>query len=60
MTGLFCKPNDPESVAGAIGRLFTDHALSQNLRVGGLRLVQARYRWDQVADRIAAVYEELL
>ena len=60
VTGLFCKPNDPESVAGAIGRLFTDHALSQNLRVGGLRLVQARYRWDQVADRIAAVYEELL
>ena len=37
-----------------------DGGSTQNLRVGGLRLVQARYRWDQVADRIAAVYEELL
>lgn len=60
VTGLFCEPDDAESVAAAVGRLLSDGSLSRRLSAGGVRLVEARYRWEQVAEEMATLYEELL
>ena len=59
-TGLFCDPARPETITEAIVRLLADPALARALGQAGRTLVSARYRWEAVAEQIAAAYEELL
>jgi glycosyltransferase involved in cell wall biosynthesis len=59
-TGLFCRPKEPESVASAVGRLLSDDDLARRLSRNGRLVVEADYRWDTVAERIGAIYDEML
>jgi glycosyltransferase involved in cell wall biosynthesis len=59
-TGLFCQPGNPESIATAVNRLLSDRELARGCGVRGKAMVEASYQWDAVAERIAALYEELL
>jgi phosphatidylinositol alpha-1,6-mannosyltransferase len=59
-TGLFCRPHDPKSVAAAVCRLLENEELTRHVSTRGRERVERSYRWDTVADRIGAIYEELL
>ena len=59
-TGLFCQLEDAESVAQAAVRLFDDNTLRNQISTSGLSLVTEHYEWDDVAEAIAQMYEELL
>ena len=48
-TGLFCEPNNPESIARAVERLIADELLRENLIDNALALVRERYSWDLIA-----------
>lgn len=50
---LAVDPNDPEAIAGAIGRLLSDEALRRRLAAAGLE-VAARHRWDTAAKALLA------
>lgn len=60
VTGLSCDPQDPASIATATLRLLEDEELRRRLGTAGRRLAAERYRWSAVADRVAALYDELL
>ncbi len=55
VTGLFCRPNDPESIAVAIERLVQDEALRQRLAANARRLVRERYDWSIIARQMNQV-----
>jgi glycosyltransferase involved in cell wall biosynthesis len=59
-TGLFCDPDRPDTIADALLRLLRDGGLARALGEGGRALVADRYRWETVAERIAALYHRLL
>ena len=59
-TGLFCDPDHPGTIADAIARLLDDPELTARLARNGQALVLDRYRWDTIAERVAALYDRLL
>jgi polysaccharide biosynthesis protein PslH len=50
----------PERFAANTLSLLRDRALYQSMRVSARRLVEARYGWDKIADRLMDVYNEVL
>jgi glycosyltransferase involved in cell wall biosynthesis len=58
--GLYVTPGSAASVTGAITRILSDSRLAKDLSASALGMVRANYRWDSVAERIAALYEALL
>jgi glycosyltransferase involved in cell wall biosynthesis len=49
-----------EAFADATVRLLGDPDLARRIAAGGRRLMQERYAWDRVGERLLAVYEGLL
>jgi glycosyltransferase involved in cell wall biosynthesis len=49
VTGVFCRPDDPASIARAVLRLQTEPALRDRLVATGAALVRDRYGWDDIA-----------
>lgn len=49
----------PDAFAAQIGRLFDDPALRRRLATEGRRLIEERYSWDTLADRLLAVYDRV-
>jgi glycosyltransferase involved in cell wall biosynthesis len=58
--GLLCEVGRPESVARSIARLLDDPGLARRLGDAGHELVSRDYRWENVAERIGGIYDELL
>jgi glycosyltransferase involved in cell wall biosynthesis len=58
--GLLCEAGDAESVARALSRVLRDPVMARRLGDAGRDLVAREYRWESVADRIGALYDELL
>jgi glycosyltransferase involved in cell wall biosynthesis len=58
-TGLIVPPEDPESLAVALERLFFDDALVQRMSTRAGQVVQ-QYDWSTIARRHLALYEHLL
>ena len=54
--GLTFAPEDAEGLADRIVAVLTDEALAADLVERGLRHIRARFDWDDVAARTAAVY----
>ncbi len=54
--GLTFAPEDAEGLADRIVEVLTDDALAADLVARGLRHIRARFDWDDVATRTAAVY----
>lgn len=51
-TGLFCKVNDPKDIAHQIKRILDDPALAEKLRVNGKKLVEEKYNWEVISEKM--------
>jgi glycosyltransferase involved in cell wall biosynthesis len=60
VTGLLVPPDDPGSLAGAIGRLLDDADLRRRLGAAGRERVLGRFTWQVTAAGTAAQYRALL
>ncbi len=59
-SGLLVEPDDPQSLADGIRRLFDDPALAETLGQHGFQKVREHYSVARMADRALEVYENLL
>ena len=50
----------PEKFAEKTVRLLRDRRSYQRMRTNGRQLVEARYSWDEIAQRLMEVYEEVI
>jgi broad specificity phosphatase PhoE len=57
--GLIVDHDNPEAIADALERLYRDPELWKSLSNNAKRLA-AFHSWDEVADRVEEVYEEVL
>ena len=58
-TGLLVPPGDPGALADAVAELLADEPRREQLGRAARKLAQDRYSWDDIARRLAAVYEGL-
>jgi phosphatidyl-myo-inositol alpha-mannosyltransferase len=58
-TGLLVPPGDPSALANALVALLEDEPGRRLLGEAARRLAQERYSWDDIARRLAAIYEGL-
>jgi glycosyltransferase involved in cell wall biosynthesis len=56
---LRADPEDPESIAAAIGRITRDAEVRERLRKRGLERAR-QFSWKKTADEMIAVYRELV
>lgn len=57
---LLVDPTSPEAVAAAVARLLRDPAMARALGTRGREAFLTDYNWDVVAQRLEALYEEVL
>jgi len=57
-TGLLVPPSDPKAIAEAVVRLLTDRPLAEGC-VAEAKARLAKFDWDRIAERYAALYREL-
>jgi glycosyltransferase involved in cell wall biosynthesis len=50
VTGVFCEPKHPESVARAVERVIGDESLRQGLIRNAFEMVQEKYDWALIAE----------
>lgn len=55
--GLLVPPRRPQALAAAIERVLSDRRLAEDLGRAGRRRA-SRYGWDEVAERLEAIYAE--
>ncbi|MBU2472667.1 glycosyltransferase family 4 protein [Patescibacteria group bacterium] len=58
-TGLFCKVNDPQSIAEKIKEVLENDELRKTLVDNGLNLVRDKYTWDIVAQKMERIFKKL-
>lgn len=60
-TGLFCKVDDPVSIATQVKRILDDSTLRAHLITNGKKLVTEKYDWNLIArDMHERVFDQLL
>jgi len=57
--GLLVRPKDVKTLAGALDLLIKDRRLREDLGRAG-RLKAEQYRWEHIAERVLAFYEQVL
>jgi phosphatidyl-myo-inositol alpha-mannosyltransferase len=58
-TGLLVPPGDPDALANALVALLEDEPRRRLFGGAARRLAEERYAWDDIARRLAAIYEAL-
>jgi phosphatidylinositol alpha-mannosyltransferase len=58
-TGLLVPPGDPDALAEAVTALLEDEPRREAFGAAARKLAQERYSWDDIARRLAAIYEGL-
>ncbi len=58
-TGLFCEVQNPQSIAEKINLLLTDENLRQKLIFNGKKLIEEKYQWDLIADKMRNIFYRL-
>lgn len=58
--GLLVPPKSPPALAGAILRVWEDRDLARRLGEYGRDRVVPRFRWDELVDRLDALYREVV
>jgi phosphatidyl-myo-inositol alpha-mannosyltransferase len=59
-TGVLVPPGDPDALAEAVVGLLADEPRRRRLGEAARRLAQERYSWDDIARRLASVYNGLV
>jgi glycosyltransferase involved in cell wall biosynthesis len=59
-TGFVVPPRDPDSLAGAILRVFEDPGLADEMGENAAILADTVFSWDQIARSTVALYEEVI
>jgi len=59
VTGLFCQPKDPESIADSIYKLISDSKLKQKIAQNGQSLVFENYGWDIISEEMKSIFKRL-
>lgn len=59
LTGLHVRPRNPQEVAEALVSLLADPSLARQLGEAGVRRVQSRYTWDNVAAATEKIYSRM-
>lgn len=52
--------DDPKLFAESVARLQQDQALRERLRINARALVETKYRWQVIGERLESIYRELL
>jgi glycosyltransferase involved in cell wall biosynthesis len=58
-TGLFCEVANPKSIAEKINILLTNENLCQKLIENGRKLVEEKYNWDLIAEKMRNIFNKL-
>ncbi|MBU1102183.1 glycosyltransferase family 4 protein, partial [Patescibacteria group bacterium] len=58
-TGLFCEARNPQSIAEKITLLLSDEILRQRLIANARKLVEEKYNWDNIAQKMGNIFEKL-
>lgn len=58
-TGTLVAPGDPQALASAVEALLADEAERERIAVNVRRVAEERYSWDDIARRLAGIYERL-
>ena len=58
-TGLLVPPGEPVALAEAVTELLADEPRREAFDAAARKLARERYSWDDIARRLAAVYEGL-
>ena len=58
-TGVLVPPGDPDALAEAVVGLLGDEPQRQRFGAAARQIAVERYSWDDIARRLAAIYEEL-
>ncbi|MBI4709420.1 MAG: glycosyltransferase family 4 protein [Candidatus Portnoybacteria bacterium] len=59
-TGLFCRVGGSNDIAGKIELLLSDNDLRNKLIINGRRLVEEKYNWDGIAEKMGAIINQLI
>ncbi|KKU04811.1 MAG: Glycosyltransferase [Candidatus Giovannonibacteria bacterium GW2011_GWA2_45_21] len=54
-TGLFCEPNNPQSIAEKVKLLLSDNSLREKIIANAQKLVAEKYDWDLIAEKMRAI-----
>jgi len=60
VTGLFCEPGNPKSIAEKIEVLIKNKELKNKLIENGKKLVKDFYDWDKINEKIKEIYKQTL
>ena len=58
-TGVFCSPDNPQSIAQAVNLLLKDEALRDKIKDKAKKRVVENYSWDHIAVKMKDVLESL-
>jgi glycosyltransferase involved in cell wall biosynthesis len=58
-TGVLVPPGEPGALADAVTELLADEPRREKYGAAARKLAEERYSWDDIARRLAAVYEGL-
>jgi glycosyltransferase involved in cell wall biosynthesis len=56
-SGLLVDPTDPKAIADAIVYLFEHQEEARQMGERGRRMVEERYNWERMEERLVGVYE---
>jgi glycogen(starch) synthase len=59
-TGIIVQPDDVESLAWGIGEILSKPDESAKLAASAYNMVNEKYTWDRIADRVVSVYDRVL
>ena len=54
-TGLFCEPNNVQSIAEKVKLLLSDNSLREKIIGNAQKLVAEKYDWDLIAEKMRAI-----
>ncbi len=57
---IHVPPRDPEILMNAIIKILRDDELSRKMGENGRKLVEQKYTWSKVAEKIEMIYKKML
>lgn len=58
-TGIFCAPNNPQSIANSVNLILNNHNIRENIVKNAYNRVVERYSWDTVSTKMKEVFDRV-